>query len=58
MKDASPRAVTIMISVLAAVIFIMGGTTMLFWTVIPDTSLGDVFDRVRPYLPLRYADLP
>lgn len=58
MRNSSPRAVTIMISVLAAVILVMGGITVLFWAVTPDTGLGDVFDRVRPYLPLRYADLP
>jgi hypothetical protein len=53
--NGSRRAVTVLVTLAAVMLLVLGGAMLLLWAVGPETSMGDLFDRIRPYLPVQYG---
>ena len=53
--DRSKFALTVVVTLAAAMLLVIGGTMLLAWGLSPNTSIGDLFDRIRPYLPVQYG---
>jgi hypothetical protein len=37
-------------------LLVIGGVMLLIWELGPDISIGDLFDRIRHYLPVQYGE--
>jgi hypothetical protein len=53
--DRSKLALTVVVTLAAAMLLVIGGTMLLAVGLSPSTSIGDLFDRIRPYLPVQYG---
>lgn len=53
--ERSRLAIAVLVTLAAAMLLVIGGVMLLAWELRPDTSIGDLFDRIRPYLPVQYG---
>ena len=53
--ERSRLALPVLVTLAAVMLLVIGGAMLLVWVLRPDTSIGDLFDRIRPYLPVQYG---
>ncbi len=55
MRVSSQDAAKFLTFTAAGALLIIGAAVFVFWSFTPDPDVGELFDRVRPYLPLHYG---